>query len=171
MIVTSGNSVHTALQAARGLQTEGLDVGVVDLYRIKPLNAPLLIESLGKVPAVLTLEDNMMTGGIGGMVGAVLCENGVRLAFKRLAIGDQHCFRYGDREWMYAAYGLDPRQSKRNTESLWPSASHNLRQAEYADSSERRKWSKNLPLTTTCRHALELNSPIGLPQKFLARNS
>lgn len=109
MIVTSGNLVHTALQAARGLQTEGLDVGVVDLYRIKPLNGPLLIESLGKVPAVLTLEDNMMTGGIGSMVGTVLSENGKTVAFKRVAIGDQHCFRYGDRDWMYTAHGLDPR--------------------------------------------------------------
>jgi transketolase len=109
MIVTSGNLVHTALEAARGLQAEGMHVGVLDLYRIKPLNGPLLIDSLGKVPTVLTLEDNMMTGGIGGMVGAALCESGSTAAFKRLAIGDQHCFRYGDREWMYAAHGLDAR--------------------------------------------------------------
>lgn len=107
MIVTSGNLVHTALQAARTLHSEGVSVGVLDLYRIKPLNGPLLIASVGAVPAVLTLEDNMLTGGIGSMVGAILSESGSTAAFKRMALGDQYSFRYGDRDWMHASSGLD----------------------------------------------------------------
>src|SRR3972149_5351716 len=109
MIVTSGYLVHTALEAARGLQSEGLDVGVLDLYRIKPLNGPLLAASIATTRAVLTLEDNVTTGGIGSMLGTVLCEHSSAHPFRRIAVGDQHCFRYGDREWMYASYGLDPR--------------------------------------------------------------
>ena len=115
MIVTSGYLVHTALAAARGLQAAGLDVGVLDLYRIKPLNGQLLIASIGAARAVLTLEDNVMTGGIGSMVGTVLCEHGGAIPFKRIAIGDQYCFRYGDREWMYASHGLDPDSVQRLT--------------------------------------------------------
>lgn len=107
IIVTSGYLVHTALEAARGLQSEGIDVGVLDLYRIKPLNGPLLVSTIRSSSAVLTLEDNMLTGGIGSMVGACLSESGHAVPFMRIGIGDQYCFRYGDREWMYASYGLD----------------------------------------------------------------
>ena len=109
IIVASGNLVHTALQAAQALQAKGADVGVLDLYRIKPLDVAKLTAAVGASRAVLTLEDNMLTGGIGSMVGATLCEAGQRLTFRRVAISDRFTYRYGDRDWIHATCGLDSR--------------------------------------------------------------
>jgi transketolase len=107
IIVTSGYLVHTAMAAAQRLRSEGLDVGVLDLYRVKPMNVGALTAELKPLSSVIVLEDNILTGGIGSMIGTAMSESGSHARLKRMAINDEHCFRYGDREWMYASYGLD----------------------------------------------------------------
>ncbi len=117
-IIASGYLVHTALAASRELEAQGLDVGVIDLYRIKPLNATLLATNVGESRAVLTLEDNVATGGIGSMVATALMEQGFSLPLRRISLGDRYCYRYGGREWMYSEFGLDSNAVKTAVEEL-----------------------------------------------------
>lgn len=106
-LVTSGYLVHSAMQAAQQLALDGLDAGVVDLYRIKPLNVQALAEHLSQTWAVLTVEDNVASGGIGSMVATALMDAGLHPKMGRLSIGEGPCHKYGSREWVYAQNGLD----------------------------------------------------------------
>jgi transketolase len=113
IFVTSGYLVHAAIDAARQLAGEGIDAGVIDLYRIKPLNTALLVASVAETKAVITIEDNVANGGIGSMVATALLEKGVYPKIRRLTLGDKSCHKYGSREWVYAMNGLDVAAIKR----------------------------------------------------------
>lgn len=108
MIVSSGLMTHKAMKAARILGEEGIDVGVIDVYRLKPLNKEFLISSLKGSKKILTFEDNILTGGLGEKVGSAMAESGCYLPISKIAIDDQHCFIYSkSREWVEDYYGLN----------------------------------------------------------------
>lgn len=106
-LVATGYMTHRALQAAEALAVEGLDVGVADLFRIKPIDGPALMNALGETERVITLEENFLTGGLGSAVLEALSDAGRLLSVKRLALPDSHCHEHGDRDWILERLGLD----------------------------------------------------------------
>lgn len=107
LIITTGVMVHQALKLAELLSVNGIDVGVVDIYRIKPINEKLLLSFIDRSDKIATLEEHSIIGGIGSIVAELLVDNGKCVYVKRFAIADKYCRRYGDREWMRSFYGLD----------------------------------------------------------------
>lgn len=106
-IVSTGIMVHKAHEVAEILSRYSISVGVVDLYRIKPLNTELLLKYVADSKSIVTLEENSATGGIGSAVAEALSDNVCNKPLKRLAIPDIHCFESGERELLHACYGLD----------------------------------------------------------------
>ncbi|MDO8127821.1 MAG: transketolase C-terminal domain-containing protein, partial [Candidatus Brocadiales bacterium] len=106
-IISTGIMVHQVFKVADELAKHSIKAEIVDLYRIKPLNAELLLRLIEKSKRIVTVEENSITGGIGSVVSEVLADSGRAVSLKRIAIRDEHCFDYGDREWMHSLYGLD----------------------------------------------------------------
>lgn len=106
-IIASGIMVYRALEASRILGSRLLSVGVIDLYRIKPLNKKYLLRLIGKNKLIVTLEENMLCGGIGSAVSEAISDSGKSILLKRMALPDEHCFKCGDRECLHALYKLD----------------------------------------------------------------
>lgn len=106
-IISTGIMVHQVFKVADELAKHSIKAEIVDLYRIKPLNAELLLRFIEKSKRIVTVEENSITGGIGSAVSEVLADSGRAVSLKRIAIRDEHCFDYGDREWMHSLYGLD----------------------------------------------------------------
>src|SRR2546429_1106049 len=71
-IITFGAMVLTALDAAEELEKEGLDVEVIDLRTLAPLDKPAILASVKKTNRAIVLHEASRTGGIGGGVGAVI---------------------------------------------------------------------------------------------------
>ena len=71
-LVACGPLVYNALQAARELEKEGLDVEVVNSHTIKPLDEETIIRSVQKCGAVVTVEEHQIVGGLGGAVAECL---------------------------------------------------------------------------------------------------
>lgn len=106
-IISTGIMVHKALEVAEILLARSISAGVIDLYRIKPLNIEALLKFIGKSRLIVTLEENTIIGGIGSMVSEVLSDNIKFIPLRRIAIPDQHCFKAGDRESLHTLYNLD----------------------------------------------------------------
>jgi 1-deoxy-D-xylulose-5-phosphate synthase len=68
VIIALGSMVHPALESAAILESEGLDIAVVDARFVKPLDAPLLRKVISTVPAVLTAEEHCLDGGFGSAI-------------------------------------------------------------------------------------------------------
>src|SRR6267142_1216664 len=73
-IITFGAMVLTALDAAADLEKEGLDVEVIDLRTLAPLDRPAILASIKKTSRVMVLHEASRTGGIGGEVAAIIAE-------------------------------------------------------------------------------------------------
>ncbi len=106
-IISTGIMVHKALEVAETLLAHSIPTGVIDLYRISPLNEELLLKFISKSRCIITLEENTITGGIGSAVSEVLSDNTKSIPLKRIAIPDEHCFKSGDRESLHGLYNLD----------------------------------------------------------------
>jgi 2-oxoisovalerate dehydrogenase E1 component beta subunit len=73
-IITFGAMVLTALDAAEELEKEGLDVEVIDLRTLAPLDKAAILQSVRKTSKVLVLHEASRTGGIGGEIAATIAE-------------------------------------------------------------------------------------------------
>jgi len=76
LLLATGKLVSVAMEAATLLDGEGLPLTVVNCRYIKPLD-PRLESWARRHPAVLTLEDNVATGGFGSAVAEALAPFGI----------------------------------------------------------------------------------------------
>lgn len=106
-IISTGIMTHKAHEVAEILSRYSISAGVIDLYRIKPLNTKLLLKYITDSKSIVTLEENSVIGGIGSAVAEALSDNACNKPLKRLATPDIHCFELGERELLHACYGLD----------------------------------------------------------------
>ncbi len=73
-IITYAAMVHVALEAAEALAAEGVEVEVVDLRTLVPLDEETVLTSVAKTGKALVLHEAPRTGGFGGEVGATIAE-------------------------------------------------------------------------------------------------
>ena len=73
-IIVCGQLVATALQVAEELKKEGIDISVVDMYTIKPLDTEMIETVAKECGCILTLEEHSLYGGLGGAVAEVVAQ-------------------------------------------------------------------------------------------------
>jgi pyruvate/2-oxoglutarate/acetoin dehydrogenase E1 component len=73
-VITFGAQVLTALDAAEELEKEGLDVEVIDLRTLAPMDKEAILATAKKTSKILILHEASRTGGIGGEIAATIAE-------------------------------------------------------------------------------------------------
>ncbi len=73
-IITFGAMVLTALDAALELEKEGIDVEVIDLRTLAPMDKRAILATAKKTSKVMVLHEASRTGGIGGEIAATIGE-------------------------------------------------------------------------------------------------
>ncbi|MGZ9190168.1 MAG: alpha-ketoacid dehydrogenase subunit beta, partial [Nitrospira sp.] len=74
-IITYGAMVHLALEAAEVLHKEGIELEVVDLRTLIPLDKETIYASVRKTSKAMMLQEDNKTGGIGAEISALLAED------------------------------------------------------------------------------------------------
>ena len=69
-LVTFGLMVHRSMKAATALADEGVEVEVIDLRTLWPLDMKAIIESVKKTSKAIVVHEDNLTGGIGGEIAA-----------------------------------------------------------------------------------------------------
>lgn len=90
-IITYGNTVHLALEAAHLLAKDGFDIEVFDLRSIKPIDHDGICASVKRTGKVLVVHEDHLFNGIGGEVSAIImesCFDYLDAPVKRLAAKD-----------------------------------------------------------------------------------
>jgi transketolase len=83
-IISTGTMTYHALVAGEHLYKEGIDVEVVHVPTIKPLDGLTILQSAKKTKRVITAEEAQINGGLGGAVAELL---GEELPTKMVRIG------------------------------------------------------------------------------------
>lgn len=74
-IVATSIMVHKALDAAAALEAEGIDIEVVDLRTIRPMDKQTVIDSVKKTSRLMCVYEAVKTLGIGAEVSAMIAES------------------------------------------------------------------------------------------------
>jgi transketolase len=108
VIFAIGAILGEAVAAAEALAEDGVEVRVVDVHTIKPLDVEAVCEAAAACRVVLTLEEHTVMGGLGGAVAEACLSGGVRVErFVRLGLQDRHPSVVGDQAYLRARHGLD----------------------------------------------------------------
>jgi transketolase len=118
-IVASGATVEQALGAADLLQEQGISATVANIHTIQPIDVDLLRELAGSCRRIVTVEDHVPRGGLGGAVCETLAEvHPVPV----LRIGVNGFGESGDPEELYERFGLSARRIAQATAGFCESA-------------------------------------------------
>jgi transketolase len=104
VIFATGGVLHNALQAAEELAAEGMNLRVVNIHTIAPLDVDYVVQAAKETGRVITVEDHSVVGGLGGAVAETLGEHHPT-RMKR--IGMHSYGRSGTPSDLYTYYGLD----------------------------------------------------------------
>ena len=73
-VITWGAMVHVAMNAARVLSKEGIDVEVIDLRTLNPLDRGTCVQSVKKTGRMIVLQESQWTGGFGHTISSAVLE-------------------------------------------------------------------------------------------------
>jgi transketolase len=115
-IFATGVMVKKSLEAAEVLAERGVEVEVINVHTIKPLDKKTILESVAKTRRVVTVEEHSVIGGLGSAIAEILSEN-LPTKMVRVGILDKYgCSGKADELLQY--YGLTPAHIVRAVESL-----------------------------------------------------
>ncbi|MBR6594683.1 MAG: transketolase family protein [Clostridia bacterium] len=103
VVFATGVMVAAALEARDILAKEGINISVVNVHTLKPIDVDTIVKYAKKTGKVVTAEEHTTVGGLGGAVAEVLSEHcptlmrrvGLRDRFGRSAPAGELLDRYG----------------------------------------------------------------------------
>ncbi len=116
-IIATGMGVFHAVGAARILEEEGYDVGVIDMHTIKPIDKEAICNAARRSTNIVTIEDHNVLGGLGSIVADVLMEAQVPARLKKIGIPDRF-IEFGTPDVLYPALGMDAEGIARTAREL-----------------------------------------------------
>ncbi len=105
-VIACGVGVEGGKEAAEFLKLEEkIEVRLVDMHTIKPLDRDVVIAAAKETGGIITVEEHSVIGGLGSAVAEVLAEEGLSIPFRRLGVQDQWA-SIGYPEDLYEIYGI-----------------------------------------------------------------
>ena len=74
-VITYGAMLHVALEAAGRLEADGIDLEVLDLRTLKPLDQEAIVATVRKTSRVIVLTEEQVTGSVAGEVAARIAQH------------------------------------------------------------------------------------------------
>lgn len=115
-LIACGLMVARCLEAARILEQEGIQVSVVDMHTVKPLDEELVIRKARETGAIVTAEEHSVIGGLGGAVCETVCAH-CPVPVLRLGIEDKFG-QSGSPDELLDYYGLNVGQIMMNVRKI-----------------------------------------------------
>ena len=104
-IFATGDVVQEAIKAQEILRANDIDVRVVDMYSIKPIDKELILKCAKETGILFSVEDHNIIGGLGSAISDVLCEEFPKKLYK---MGIKDIFgKSGDAEELMKYFKID----------------------------------------------------------------
>lgn len=87
-VFACGLMVNEALEAAKLLAAEGIEISVINVHTIKPIDEACVSEYAAKCGNVITVEEHSVIGGLGDAVAGVLMGK-INCKFLKIGVNDQ----------------------------------------------------------------------------------
>lgn len=105
--LATGETVEIAVQAADALAEQGIRAEVLSIHSLRPFDEAAVLETARRVPAIVTVEEHSVHGGLGSRVAMLLMQAGVTPALRIVGIPDEYTYT-GSQQEIFAHYGITP---------------------------------------------------------------
>ena len=105
LIASGPYPVLLALAAADGLAGRGLSARVLNMHTVKPLDEDAISSAAEQTAGIVTVEDHLVTGGLGGAVCEVVTSRRP-CPVRRVGVCDAFSERVGDERYLLAEAGV-----------------------------------------------------------------
>ena len=106
-ILTYGFMFEQCFHAKALLEAEGLEVGLINMRSLKPLDEQAIRDLIGKTDQLITIEDHFITGGLFSIVAEFLVRAGLHIPVSPIGF-DAKWFKPGRLSEVLAYEKLDP---------------------------------------------------------------
>jgi transketolase len=107
-VICIGAILGEALAAAEKLAQEGIQLRIVSVHSLKPLDTTEVIAAARDTDGIVTLEEHTIVGGLGGVVAETLLDAGCTPGFfRRIGINDIYPSKVGDQYYLRMEYGMN----------------------------------------------------------------
>ena len=118
-LISTGSMLKTAVGVATRLAEQGAGARVLSMHTLKPLDVEAVLEAARETPAIVTLEQHSILGGLGGAVAEVLAEApDAHVRFRRIGLPSMFSPRVGSQDYLERMHGLDEESVLRTVTEL-----------------------------------------------------
>lgn len=104
LFIGCGEMTSRVKRAAELLRQDGISAGVMDVYRIKPLNEAMILQAANRARLVVVAEEHSHYGGLGSMIAMLLAKQAPKKMIC-FALPDEHLIA-GTQSEVFTAYGM-----------------------------------------------------------------
>lgn len=117
-VLTSGISTEEALRAIPVIRERGVTVRHLHISTLKPFTDLTVLDALRAARSgIVTMENHLVTGGLGSAVAEVMAENGITGPLRRLGLRDTYAHG-ASQAYLQAEYSMDAQALVSTVEGL-----------------------------------------------------
>ena len=105
-LIATGNLLYNAKLVAYKLAEKGIDVRLVSMHTVKPIDRDCILESARETKAIFTIEEHNIIGGLGSAVAEVLAEAQAGVFFRMIGIPDAFASFVGSQAYLREKFSL-----------------------------------------------------------------
>jgi len=106
-IITTGTTLTECERSIELLAEKGLNLSLINMHTVKPLDKELVIKIINEVDAVFTVEEHNIIGGLGSAISEVISEEArKKIRFKRFGVNDLYLHEIGSQEYLRDRHGF-----------------------------------------------------------------
>ena len=106
-ILAIGKMVARAFEIGNDLKEKDIDAEIINVRFLKPLDKEKILKSIEKTKKVITIEDNIVKGGLASTISELIVDNSLQdIKFKAFGYPDEF-IKHGDVKELEKIYGLD----------------------------------------------------------------
>ena len=117
VLVAVGSMVKTALAVREALQLKGYACSIINARFVKPIDSEILNEAVKDHSLIVTMEENVASGGFGEKVREYLDESGYQGSLLTISIPDEYV-EHGNVEILREEVGIDAYSIQRRIEEV-----------------------------------------------------
>ncbi|MFJ4124063.1 transketolase family protein [[Kitasatospora] papulosa] len=106
LIATGPHPVLTAVETAEELARDGIDVAVLNMHTVKPLDREAIVAAATGTRGIVTVEEHWAAGGLGSAVAEVVADLGAACPVRRVAVADRFAAGTGGHRHLLARNGI-----------------------------------------------------------------
>jgi transketolase len=105
-VISTGFMTARAMAAAERAGAEGIEVGVLHVPTLKPLDTSSIVDLASSVDRLVVAENHQRTGGLGTLVVETLYAERLVKPLTRVALADDRYFDFGAQTWLEERFGM-----------------------------------------------------------------